>query len=405
MISKLKHISLSAIFTLASLILFAGCSKDDQGDKASSARLVAETVNCNATSNKIVTEGSSRLTCAVVIADQGQTPWCSFNINNQVSQTTAKVGEQIFLYLKQNTSDADRTATIEVSYSDGYAAMLTLTQTAFSSSADFDRAWAEQPVYAPSNRYVYKTYFTTLAKGNYVRSYSICYNLDKKVSNWVAYPLHKSYTSPNVGRTDKWAYDPNNQLPVIPDNAQQYILATYGTGYSRGHQCPSADRYSTIATNEQTFYATNMMPQNGSFNGGIWMRLEGYIRANMVAMGSNSRADTLYVVTGAFFGDNKTMTDRRGNRIGVPTNCWKVLLRTKAGNTGKLIQNCTADELIGIGFWFANGTSNPDVLSNCALSIAEIERRTGFTFFRNLNPDAADVKKQNQFSDWAKFGE
>ena len=202
------------------------------------------------------------------------------------------------------------------------------------------------------------------------------------------------YTTPSVGRTNAWSYDPNVQPPAIPESAQQYVEQGYGTGLARGHQCPSADRYSTVPTNEQTFYATNMMPQNGDFNSGIWGTLESKVRENMVR-------DTLYVVTGTFFGDGRTTTDRRGNRIGLPSNCWKVLLRTRRGNTGKPVAECSADELIGIGFWFANDRSNPSSLRQCARSIAQIEELTGFTFFRNLAPEAAEaVKAQNDPADW-----
>ena len=118
------------------------------------------------------------------------------------------------------------------------------------------------------------------------------------------------------------------------------------------------------------------------------------VRANIVR-------DTLYVVTGTWFGDSKTMTDRKGNRIGVPSDCWKVLLRTKKGNSGKRVQECTADELIGIGFWMPNASSTGGTPAQYAVSIAEVEERTGFTFFHNLPEEVATaVKQQNNPSDW-----
>ncbi|MEG0498640.1 MAG: DNA/RNA non-specific endonuclease, partial [Alistipes sp.] len=222
---------------------------------------------------------------------------------------------------------------------------------------------------------------------------SICYDRTKKVSQWVAYPLHTCYTTPKVGRTDAWAYDPNTFAPVIPESDQQYVIESYRTGYARGHQCPSADRYSTVPTNEQTFYATNMMPQDGGFNGGIWASLESKVRDNICN-------DTLYVVTGTYFANERTTTDRKGNIIGLPSNCWKVLLRTKSGSTKKRIEDCKADELIGIGFWFANDKSNGNPLPSYSKSIAEIEKQTGFTFFHNLAADAVAVKSQNDPSAW-----
>ncbi|MEG2060479.1 MAG: DNA/RNA non-specific endonuclease [Alistipes sp.] len=393
---KIKTIGVQMCWMLTMLILFAGCGdKNDSGAQASAAWLVAETVNCNATTNKIVTEGAASLTFTAAITEQGAEPWCSFELNTPLTEFTGKVGAPVYLYLKQNTLKQDRTATIVVRYTDNYTVTLTLTQTAFSSSADFDRAWGEQPQFKSSTDYVYKTYFTTLDRGNYTRSYSICYDLDKRVSRWVAYPMHSTYTTPNVGRTDAWAYDPNKQLPVIPDKAQQYILRGYGVrGYDRGHMLASASRYSTVATNEQTFYATNMMPQNSSFNQNIWGTLEGKERSWMVA-------DTLFVVTGTIFEDSKTISNANGP-IAVPTHCWKVMLRTRRGNTKKAIADCTADELKAIGFLFTNDAAGAATsIANAVRSVAEIEQKSGFTFFRNLPADVADaVKNQKKYSEW-----
>lgn len=395
---KIKQIGMLLVTMSAMLVLFAGCGdKDDGGDKESLATLVAETVSSSTTTNKISTQGPSGITFeATIVSQGGDAEWCSFDLNKQVSSAGGNVGDPAYLYLDKNNSDDDRTARIDVTYTNGYSTSLTLTQRA-AGFIDYDRSWGEQPEYRPDDAYIYKTYFTTLFTGKYVRNYSICYDTQKKVSHWVAYPLHRSYTNPNTGRTNDWAYDPNNQLPVIPISDQQYIVETYGTGYVRGHQIPSADRYSTDATNAMTFYATNMMPQNRSFNGGIWGSLENGIRQNMLKMAK----DTLYVVTGTHFADNRTTTDRKGNRIGLPSNCWKVLLRTRSGSTGKSIETCTADELMGIGFWFSNSSSNPSSLGSCTYSIAEIEELTGFKFFRNLDPAEADaVKSQKNLADW-----
>lgn len=402
MMLKIKQIGLLAVAFSAMLILFAGCGdKKDGDDRESLAELAAETVSSSTTTSKITTQGPSGLTFEALIVSQGaDTDWCSFDLNSQLSVVSGNVGTPIYLYLKKNTTEENRSAKIDVTYTNGYSTTLTLTQQSSSVTppgTDYNRVWGEQPLYREGDDYIYKTYFTTLATGKYVRNYSICYDTRKKVSNWVAYPLHRSYVTPSTGRTDDWAYDPNNQLPVIPTSDQQYIVETYGTGYARGHQIPSADRYSTDASNRMTFYATNMMPQNGTFNSGIWGSLEGKIRTNMLQM----NRDTLYVVTGTLFGDNRTTHDRKGNTIGVPSNCWKVLLRTRSGNTGKPVETLSADDLMGIGFWFSNSTSNPSSLSSCVYSIAEIESKTGFTFFHNLPDDVAKaVKKQRDFSAW-----
>ena len=136
------------------------------------------------------------------------------------------------------------------------------------------------------------------------------------------------------------------------------------------------------------------MPQNYSFNGGIWADLENHIRDVRL----RHTRDTIFIVTGTYFEGNRTIRDRDGKEVGYPSNCWKVLLR---GSNGKAIWNCSASELYGIGFWFANDATNTASLRSYATTIADIEQRTGFTFFRNLPADAADaVKAQNSPSDW-----
>lgn len=144
-----------------------------------------------------------------------------------------------------------------------------------------------------------------------------------------------------------------------------------------------------------TYYAVNIMPQNGNFNGGVWLDLENKVRDNM----TRNPSDTIFVVTGTYFASGRTITDRAGKTVAVPSNCWKVLLR---GSGGKAVWDCSADELYGIGFWFANDASNTASLRSYATSIADIERKTGFSFFRNLPAGTVDaVKAQNRPSDWS----
>ena len=158
---------------------------------------------------------------------------------------------------------------------------------------------------------------------------------------------------------------------------------------------PSADRYNTWNTNAQTCYATNIMVQDYDFNSASWGTLENKVRTKVCA-------DTLFVVVGTLFESNKTIS-KSGRTISVPSHCYKMLLRTKGGNTKKNISDIkSADELMCIGFIFENNATGANTaLSSAATTVAEIERRSGFTFFRNLDPDIAEeVKRQCNFSEW-----
>lgn len=406
---KIKQIGMLLVTMSAMLVLFAGCGdKDDGGDKESLATLVAETVSSSTTTNKISTQGPSGITFeATIVSQGGDAEWCSFDLNKQVSSAGGNVGDPAYLYLDKNNSDDDRTARIDVTYTNGYSTSLTLTQRA-AGFIDYDRSWGEQPEYRSDDAYIYKTYYATFVSnqffpGGKLRNYSVCYDVDRHISHWVAYPIFKKvYETPVLSRVNDFNYDPNDQLPVIPTRDQQYIGTGgngrgYGAwGYDRGHMLPQASRYNNYEPNRMTYYGTNMMPQNSTLNQNIWASLEGKVRR----WGGLQTYDTLYVVTGAAFKSTKTIDNANGP-IAVPSHCWKVLLRQR-GNQNRQISQFKADELKAIGFVFTNDDAGAATsIESAVRSVKEIEELTGFKFFRNLDPAVADaVKSQKNLADW-----
>lgn len=406
---KIKQIGMLLVTMSAMLVLFAGCGdKDDGGDKESLATLVAETVSSSTTTNKISTQGPSGITFeATIVSQGGDAEWCSFDLNKQVSSAGGNVGDPAYLYLDKNNSDDDRTARIDVTYTNGYSTSLTLTQRA-AGFIDYDRSWGEQPEYRSDDAYIYKTYYATFVSnqffpGGKLRNYSVCYDVDRHISHWVAYPIFKKvYETPVLSRDNDFNYDPNDQLPVIPTRDQQYIGTGgngrgYGAwGYDRGHMLPQASRYNNYEPNRMTYYGTNMMPQNSTLNQNIWASLEGKVRG----WGGLQTYDTLYVVTGAAFKSTKTIDNANGP-IAVPSHCWKVLLRQR-GNQNRQISQFKADELKAIGFVFTNDDAGAATsIESAVRSVKEIEELTGFKFFRNLDPAVADaVKSQKNLADW-----
>lgn len=406
---KIKQIGMLLVTMSAMLVLFAGCGdKDDGGDKESLATLVAETVSSSTTTNKISTQGPSGITFeATIVSQGGDAEWCSFDLNKQVSSAGGNVGDPAYLYLDKNNSDDDRTARIDVTYTNGYSTSLTLTQRA-AGFIDYDRSWGEQPEYRSDDAYIYKTYYATFVSnqffpGGKLRNYSVCYDVDRHISHWVAYPIFKKvYETPVLSRVNDFNYDPNDQLPVIPTRDQQYIGTGgngrgYGAwGYDRGHMLPQASRYNNYEPNRMTYYGTNMMPQNSTLNQNIWASLEGKVRG----WGGLQTYDTLYVVTGAAFKSTKTIDNANGP-IAVPSHCWKVLLRQR-GNQNRQISQFKADELKAIGFVFTNDDAGAATsIESAVRSVKEIEELTGFKFFRNFDPAVADaVKSQKNLADW-----
>lgn len=244
--------------------------------------------------------------------------------------------------------------------------------------------WTETPTITAQQLKDYKYishYFSD--NGKQVRSYSMLYDTQLKMAYWVAYPLCNYYTAKNVKRTNAWAYDPSLS------SEEQATMKRGLNGYDRGHQIPSADRLVTREANEQTFYYTNMTPQIGrGMNQHIWQKLETAVR------GWSSNIDTLYVVTGAMptTPENTTISytqDNDGKQIAVPKYYFKALCRI----------NRATGEAQTIAFKLDNRAyPNGESYMNHTLSVAELERMTGFVFFpmiREQDKQAYDKSKWN----------
>ena len=233
--------------------------------------------------------------------------------------------------------------------------------------------------------------------GKTARNYSVCYSGEHHCPVWVAAPRHSMY----VGKADRSNY---GQDPDIASEIQ-YKSKDTGGGCNKGHMLGSAERTSSTETNRQVFYYTNIAPQlSTGFNtgGGGWNLLEDYIDTQVVK-------DTLYEVVGCYF---KTFTDGYGNTVNpktisfggrndvsMPTMFYYAVLRTKKGNSGKSVKDCKADELQCVAFVRAhtNSLKGQEPSSKEMMSIADLERLTGFSYFAGV-PNAP--KDSFKASDW-----
>lgn len=453
----IKSITRNLIAIIVTAMVSAACTDKNQiwtPFKQSASLTSSAVIGYNQTEATIITSGDDKITWTANVTEGAE--WCSFSESAKQPSATGHATEQITVYLTENDSNERREFKIGILFHDRDK---TFVEIAFSQlgktyDASYEHLWGEQPAKADQDNpnYIYKTYYTILSGGTgYVRNYSVCFDTDTKVSRWVAYPVHTVYTNsrnyetyPETtnGRTNAWAFDDavteyfgntdnyntaykfvstydkaldaynTYTQPIIPQKYQQNIASIQASGspYSnggaygdqqtvkylnRGHMLPSASRYSSWTTNAQTFYATNMMPQNNYFNQYSWGTLEGDVR--------NSKCnDTLFVVVGTLYEPGTRITSR-GRELTVPSHCYKLLLRTKNGNTRKFIGDIkNADELICIGFVYANADESRNTTpAQAAVPVAEIEKRAGFKFFRNLDPSIADkVKSQCNIDDW-----
>ncbi len=191
--------------------------------------------------------------------------------------------------------------------------------------------------------------------------YYVSYNKERRVPNWVAWRLTADHTSGKHHRGEQmFAEDMEVPSPRATDSDYS------GSGYDRGHLCPSGDNKWSAKAQTESFLFTNVCPQNHELNKGDWNDLEQQCRYWA------KRQGTLYIVAGPVFykGVRKTKTIGR-NKVAVPDAFFKVLLAD--GRKAK-----------AIGFVYPNKGEQND-MTHYVKSVDEIERITGFDFFPMLD--------------------
>lgn len=175
---------------------------------------------------------------------------------------------------------------------------------------------------------------------NYLKDngyYKLAYSQSRGTAVWVAWHLQ----SDDLGSTPRQDdFRPDTNLPPGWYQVQSYSYS--GSGFDRGHNCPSADRTSTVPANSSTFLMTNMIPQAPTFNQGPWAGLESFIRGTLV--GGNNEA---YIVMGNFgqggYNSSNTLFNTiDAGRVTVPAKVWKVILIIPKGNNDLARINSTA---------------------------------------------------------------
>ena len=143
--------------------------------------------------------------------------------------------------------------------------------------------------------------------------YISLYDPARKVPLVVAEHLTSAELQGNTPRTDNFQPDPELS------SGQRAELSDYrASGYDRGHMAPAADFVGGTTQMTQLFYLSNMVPQNGEMNRGIWAGLEGATRSCAKSLGD------LYILTGPVFaGRVRTVGP---DAVAVPSSLYKVVV-------------------------------------------------------------------------------
>ena len=147
-------------------------------------------------------------------------------------------------------------------------------------------------------------------------AYLVAYDAPVKIPVYVAYTLKPENALGCFPRTNAFVADQSIQGGARPDD---YV----GTGYDKGHAAPDGDLSFTQQVEYESFLMTNMYPQHGSLNRGIWKLLETSVRGWAVQL---NQPYTIYV--GAFYGAGDATI---GNGVIVPHGYYKIVINHSTG--------------------------------------------------------------------------
>ncbi|WP_420320439.1 DNA/RNA non-specific endonuclease [Flagellimonas sp.] len=204
--------------------------------------------------------------------------------------------------------------------------------------------------------------------------FMLSYSEAHEQAEWVAYQLKKSHLT----------YDDRKRPYFIEDPKVRTKSADWrnykGSGYDRGHLCPAGDRRFSEQAYKETFYTSNISPQDRDFNAGVWNRLEQKVRSWCKKYGD------LTVITGGVLENG--LEEIGDEDVDVPEAFYKVVAR-KNGESMKVL--C---------FLIPNRESTAN-LKSFLVTIDELEERTAINFFESQpNTWQESIEAKVDISGW-----
>lgn len=198
--------------------------------------------------------------------------------------------------------------------------------------------------------------------------FMLSYNEPFEQAEWVAYTLKKQHLTNHDRKRPYFIEDPN--VKTKSADWRNYK----GSGYDRGHLCPAGDRRFSEQAYNETFYTSNISPQDRDFNAGVWNRLEMQVRQWA------KKHNELFVVTGGVL--ESGLEEIGEEDVDVPRYYYKVVAR---GDT-------KSPKILA---FFLLGKESTKPLRQFTVSVDEIEKRTGIDFFEGL-PDDLEAKLERE---------
>lgn len=202
--------------------------------------------------------------------------------------------------------------------------------------------------------------------------YSMGYDTRNKNASWIYERLTADGLKGNESR-DHCQFKEDIAIP----NIFRATLQDYkGSGFDRGHLAPAANHRASFLGMEETFYLSNIAPQNPQFNRGYWSKLEKHVRE------LTKSYSIIHVYTGPLYLPKQESDGSKWvkyqvigeNNVSVPTHFFKILILEKS-----------AGDVICEAYVLPNEPINSQVpIKDFKTSIDRVEKASGI-IFRCLN--------------------
>lgn len=190
------------------------------------------------------------------------------------------------------------------------------------------------------------------------KGFELVFDENARIPEWTAYELTAEETTGTAPRGRHYDLDPD--VRGIQGDNDDYR----NSGWDRGHMVPAGDMKLDDQMMRESFYFSNICPQNRNLNGGDWKTLEELCRIYAQKYGK------VYIVCGPIIGNN--MFGRLGpHQIVIPDAFYKVLLVETVGGYE------------AIGFIMKNEAGHRP-LTTYVKTVDEVEEITGLDFFSLL---------------------
>lgn len=194
-------------------------------------------------------------------------------------------------------------------------------------------------------------------------NYLTASNTLSKTPDWVAYHLYASEVpGPDYHRDEYFCPDPclkSGERAELSDYKGLFPI------FNRGHMSPAGDNYWDQNSYKESYFLSNMVPQNPDNNGGIWYKLEQDVDAWA------KKYNDLYIISGPIYDYAGISHQEVGeNKVWAPAALFKIIY---SPGTGKVL-----------GFIIPNQSLDSGTLANYLTSIDKINAATGLDLMSSL---------------------